>query len=126
MPVTALAHALRSDILDTLAASVTSPFYAELRKFVEALPAGTLPGVCPYWVWVDEAWFDGPRLYETLKSRGAFIGLFSTPPPHAPWECSWSRPASRPWCGTWTFRPGARSSRRHLLLRRSAIVMPGA
>ncbi len=80
----ALAHALQSDVLDTLVASVIGPFYAERRKFVESLLAGALPediawhlhaaeGGMFCWVWVDEEWFDDLRLYETLKGRGVFV-----------------------------------------------------
>ncbi|MEV0558609.1 valine--pyruvate transaminase [Streptomyces sp. NPDC050597] len=80
----ALAHALRSDVLDTLVASAIGPFYAERRKFVESLLAGTLPediawhlhaaeGGMFCWVWVDEEWFDDLRLYELLKRRGVFV-----------------------------------------------------
>ncbi|AOR31521.1 hypothetical protein BFF78_11125 [Streptomyces fodineus] len=80
----ALARALRSDVLDTLVASVIGPFYAERRKFVESLLAGSLPedivwylhtaeGGMFCWVWVDEEWFDDLRLYETLKRRGVFV-----------------------------------------------------
>ncbi|MFJ9120291.1 aminotransferase class I/II-fold pyridoxal phosphate-dependent enzyme [Streptomyces sp. NPDC102394] len=80
----ALAHALRSDVLDSLVASVIGPFYAERRKFVESLLAGSLPkdvswhlhaaeGGMFCWVWVDEDWFDDLRLYELLKRRGVFV-----------------------------------------------------
>jgi valine--pyruvate aminotransferase len=79
-----LAHALRADVLDTLVASVIGPFYAERRKFVESLLAGTLSediawhlhaseGGMFCWIWVDEEWFDDLRLYETLKRRGVFV-----------------------------------------------------
>jgi valine--pyruvate aminotransferase len=79
-----LARTLRSDVLDTLVASVISPFYAERRKTAEALLAQTLPpdvawhvhtadGGMFCWVWVDEEWFDDLRLYETLKARGVFV-----------------------------------------------------
>lgn len=79
-----LTHALRSDVLDMLVASVIGPFYAERRKFVESLLAETLPediawhlhaseGGMFCWVWVDEEWFDDLRLYETLKRRGVFV-----------------------------------------------------
>lgn len=80
----ALAHALRSDVLDSLVASVIGPFYAERRKFVESLLSGSLPkdlswhlhaaeGGMFCWVWVDEEWFDDLRLYELLKRRGVFV-----------------------------------------------------
>ncbi|WP_318218857.1 aminotransferase class I/II-fold pyridoxal phosphate-dependent enzyme [Streptomyces sp. SCL15-6] len=80
----ALTHALRADVLDTLVASVIRPFYAERRKFAETLLAETLPegiawrlyasdGGMFCWVWVDEEWFDDLRLYETLKDRGVFV-----------------------------------------------------
>jgi valine--pyruvate aminotransferase len=79
-----LAEALRSDILDTLVASVIGPFYAKRRKYVESLLAETLPqdigwhlhaaeGGMFCWVWVDEEWFDDLRLYEMLKGRGVFV-----------------------------------------------------
>ncbi|GGS43822.1 valine--pyruvate transaminase [Streptomyces violaceus] len=79
-----LAHALRSDVLDTLVGSVIRPFYAERRKFVESLLAEALPqdiawhlhaaeGGMFCWVWVDEEWFDDLHLYETLKGRGVFV-----------------------------------------------------
>ncbi|MDT0616057.1 aminotransferase class I/II-fold pyridoxal phosphate-dependent enzyme [Streptomyces lancefieldiae] len=79
-----LAHALRSDALDTLVETVIGPFYAERRKFVESLLAEALPqdiawrlhaaeGGMFCWVWVDEEWFDDLRLYETLKGRGVFV-----------------------------------------------------
>ncbi|MER5217522.1 valine--pyruvate transaminase [Streptomyces sp. NPDC002838] len=79
-----LAHALRTDALDTLVASVISPFYAERRKYAETLLAETLPediawrlyasdGGMFCWVWVDEEWFDDLCLYETLKGRGVFV-----------------------------------------------------
>ncbi|MFG2957403.1 valine--pyruvate transaminase [Streptomyces sp. NPDC048291] len=80
----ALAQALRSDVLDTLVASVIGPYYAERRKYVEALLAATLPpdvswhlhaadGGMFCWVWIDEDWFDDLSLYESLKRRGVFV-----------------------------------------------------
>ncbi|MGV9316242.1 aminotransferase class I/II-fold pyridoxal phosphate-dependent enzyme [Streptomyces sp. NPDC003691] len=79
-----LARALRSEVLDTLVSSVIGPFYAERRKYVETLLAGTLPADIGWhlyaaeggmfcWVWVDEEWFDDLTLYELLKSRGVFV-----------------------------------------------------
>jgi valine--pyruvate aminotransferase len=79
-----LAHALRTEALDTLVASVIAPFYAERRKFAESLLAATFPSDVDWhlhaaeggifcWVWVDEEWFDDLRLYETLKDRGVFV-----------------------------------------------------
>ncbi|WP_369191869.1 valine--pyruvate transaminase [Streptomyces sp. R08] len=93
-----LAHALRSDVLDTLVATVIGPFYAERRKFVESLLTESLPqdiawqlhaaeGGMFCWLWVDEEWFDDLRLYETLKRRGVFVvpgRHFFTDPEHSP------------------------------------------
>jgi valine--pyruvate aminotransferase len=80
----ALARALRSRTLDTLVAAVIGPFYAERRKFVEALLAQSLPADVAWrlyasdggmfsWLWVDEEWFDDLAFYEALKARGVFV-----------------------------------------------------
>ncbi|MEU6578123.1 aminotransferase class I/II-fold pyridoxal phosphate-dependent enzyme [Streptomyces sp. NPDC046805] len=80
----ALALALKSDVLDTLVETAISPFYAHRRKFVESLLFQSLPegvawrlhvgeGGMFFWVWVDEDWFDDLTLYQKLKERGVFV-----------------------------------------------------
>ncbi len=80
----AVARSLRSQSLDTLVATVITPFYAERRKFVEALLAQSLPADIAWrlyasdggmfsWLWVDEDWFDDLTFYEALKAKGVFV-----------------------------------------------------
>ncbi len=79
-----LARALESDETDAVVASSITPFYAQRRKYVEALLSGALPADIAWrlhaseggmfvWLWVDEQWFEDVALYQLLKSRGVFV-----------------------------------------------------
>lgn len=80
----AVARALDSGELDTIVSSAITPFYAERRKFAEALLRDALPESVPWrlhaseggmfsWIWIDADWFTDLALYELLKTMGVFI-----------------------------------------------------
>jgi valine--pyruvate aminotransferase len=79
-----VARALEDDGIDAVVESSIAPFYAERRKYVEALLAESLPAQVSWrlhaaeggmfaWLWVDEEWFEDLELYRVLKDRGVFI-----------------------------------------------------
>lgn len=80
----AVARALASGQLDTLSATVISPFYASRRQLAEALLADLMPAGIAWrlhegeggmfcWLWIDEDWFDDLELYRRLKLKHVFV-----------------------------------------------------
>ena len=79
-----VARALEDDGIDTVVASLITPFYVERRKHVEVLLASSLPAGINWrlhaseggmfaWLWVDEEWFEDLDLYRILKDRCVFV-----------------------------------------------------
>lgn len=80
----AVAEALDSGELDAIVSSAITPFYAERRRFAEAMLRAALPESVPWrlhdshggmfsWVWIDAAWFDDLTFYQLMKSIGVAI-----------------------------------------------------
>lgn len=80
----AVAAALESGGLDAIVSSAITPFYAERRRFAEAMLRSTLPESVPWrlydsdggmfsWVWIDAGWFDDLTFYQRMKSIGVAI-----------------------------------------------------
>ena len=80
----AAATALESGKLDAIVNSTITPFYAERRRFAEAMLREVLPEPVPWrlheshggmfsWIWVDAAWFDDLTFYQLMKSMGVFV-----------------------------------------------------